>query len=200
MKDFQVLPTNPDFMALTEQQIEYIAYSMEKDREEFVQSQRNMKQDADYTDYDDSWWTADHDSFTALRDDHDEEDIARQVNAMTSEKDKQTLRSRLDASYEADGIIDAGGTTVEQDSIQAIMARNLEKVLQEANELAKTGTNKWGEKTEIELNEEEQARRLALKPITQQSIDEAIAIFEDNGETGVDPVMYIPSQDDDFYI
>ena len=49
MKEFKVLPTNEDFRALSTNQIEFIAYSMEKDREEFERAKRGGVADADVT-------------------------------------------------------------------------------------------------------------------------------------------------------
>lgn len=199
MKEFKVLPTNPDFRALTDRQIEFIAYSMEKDREEIERARRGGVADSDYQDFDDSWWTAEHDDFVAKREDHDEVDIANQVQAMTTPEDMAKLRARWDASVEAESIVANGGTTIAEDNLNEMMKNNLDRVIKEAKALEADGINKWGDKTDIEISEENQAQQLGYGKITQESIDEAISIFE-GGDENFAPETIIPSRDDDFYI
>lgn len=199
MKEFKVLPTNPDFRALTDRQIEFIAYSMEKDREEIERARRGGVADSDYQDFDDSWWTAEHDDFVAKREDHDEADIANQVQAMTTPEDMAKLRARWDASVEAESIVANGGTTIAEDNLNEMMKNNLDRVIKEAKALEADGINKWGDKTDIEISEENQAQQLGYGKITQESIDEAISIFE-GGDENFAPETIIPSRDDDFYI
>ena len=199
MKEFKVLPTNPDFRTLTDRQIEFIAYSMEKDREEIERARRGGVADSDYQDFDDSWWTAEHDDFVAKREDHDEADIANQVQAMTTPEDMAKLRARWDASVEAESIVANGGTTIAEDNLNEMMKNNLDRVIKEAKALEADGINKWGDKTDIEISEENQAQQLGYGKITQESIDEAISIFE-GGDENFAPETIIPSRDDDFYI
>lgn len=201
MKEFKVLPTNKDFLALSDKQIEFIAYSMEKDREEIERARRGGIADADYQDYEQDWWFADHDDFVALHKNHNEEDIAKQVQAMTTPEDMAKLRARWDASIEADSIVANGGTTVEEDTINELMQNNLERVIKEAKNLEAHGVNKWGDKTDIEVSEDNHAEQLGFKKLTKEGIDEAIAIFENVGaDDGFDPIATIPSREDDFYI
>lgn len=199
MKEFKVLPTNEDFLNLTDNHIEFIAYSMEKDREEFERAKRGGIADADYQDYEQDWWYAEHDDFVALHKNHNEEDIAKQVQAITSPEDMAKLRARWDASIEADSIVANGGTTVEEDTINEMMQNNLAKVLKEAQSLEAQGVNKWGDKTDIEISEENHSEQLGFKEITKESIDDAIAIFNKAGSEE-NPLELMPTQDDDFYI
>lgn len=197
MKEFKVLPTNADFRALSNEQIEFIAYSMEKDREEYERAKRGGVADADYQDYDDTWWTAKHDDFVAKRSDHDEEDIARQVRELTTAEDMAKLRARWDASLEADSIVANGGTTIEEDNINDFMDNALKRVMEEARELEAQGINKWGE---MERAENQQAENLGLKELNKDTIEEAIAIFEGVDNEDFDPKTIIPDSRDDFYI
>lgn len=199
MKEFKVLPTNEDFLNLTDNHIEFIAYSMEKDREEFERAKRGGIADADYQDYEQDWWYAEHDDFVALHKNHDEEDIAKQVQAITSPEDMAKLRARWDASIEADSIVANGGTTVEEDTINEMMQNNLAKVIQEAQRLEAHGVNKWGDKTDMEVSEENHADQLGFEKITKESIDEAISIFEKAGSED-NPLEIMPTREDDFYI
>lgn len=201
MREFKVLPTSPDFRALTEHQIEFIAYSMQEDRREADRMRRQVHADTHFQDYDDSWWTADLEDFTAKREDHDEALIAQQVASLSTEEDMKKLRARWDASLEADDIVANGGTTVEQDSINAVLQANLNKVLEEARGLEAEGINKWGE---MERSEADHGEKLGYDLITKESIDEAIAIF--NGDTFEDddedlaPITSLPTRDDEMYI
>lgn len=194
MKEFKVLPTNKDFMNLSEEQIEFIAYSMERDNEELKRAQKGLTGDgSDYHDTDSSWWEADHDEFTALRNDHDEEDIAKQVQSMTTEEDMKKLRSRWDASIEASEIVASGGTTIEQDTIENFMEANIQRVVDEAKNLERQGINRWGDKTDIETSEEQHIEELGYENLTSEGIEEAISIF--NGGNSTDN-----SDEEEFFI
>lgn len=203
MKEFKVLPTNPDFRALSEHQIEFIAYSLQEDRRELDRARRQVRADSQFQDYDESWWTADLKDFTAKRADHDEAEIAKQVQALSTEEDMKKLRARWDASLEADDIVASGGTTVEQDTIDELLKQKLEEVIREAKGLEAEGINRWSEMDTIEQSHED---KLGLAPITQESIDDAIAIFNGDELSSLEddddlyPETQLPTRDDELFI
>ncbi|MEI2420056.1 hypothetical protein V6O07_07265, partial [Arthrospira platensis SPKY2] len=101
------------------------------------------------------------------------------------------LKARWEASQEVDDIRAKGGTTIEEDTINELIANKLQKAIEEAKRIEAHGGDKWGEKTPIEL-EEEQANQQFKAKLEQDDIQDAIALFEGNTE--------LPSQDDDFEI
>lgn len=191
MKKFNVLPTEERWKTMTNDQIEWILYNMEKDVEMEERARKGKALDADYEDYDGSWYDASHEEFNPVRDGHDEEEIARKLAEITTEEDMARLKARWEASQEVDDIRAKGGTTIEEDTINELIANKLQKAIEEAKRIESHGGDKWGEKTPIEL-EEEQANQQFKAKLEQDDIQDAIALFEGNTE--------LPSQDDDFEI
>ncbi len=191
MKKFNVLPTEERWKTMTNDQIEWILYNMEKDVEMEERARKGKALDADYEDYDGSWYEAPHEEFNPVRDGHDEEEIAKKLAEITTEEDMARLKARWEASQEVDDIRAKGGTTIEEDTINELIANKLQKAIEEAKRIEAHGGDKWGEKTPIEL-EEEQANQQFKAKLEQDDIQDAIALFEGNTE--------LPSQDDDFEI
>lgn len=129
MTKFSVLPTDDRWKSLTDEQIEFILYSMERDVIEEDRRRRGIQVDGEFEDYDESWWNLPHDDFEPLKAEHDEEDIARQVEAMTTEEDKAKLRARFKDNQELEGMEDLYNAEVE-DVLQA----NLDALFKEARE------------------------------------------------------------------
>lgn len=191
MKKFNVLPTEERWKTMTNDQIEWILYNMEKDVEMEERARKGKALDADYEDYDGSWYETSHEEFNPVRDGHDEEEIARKLAEITTEEDMARLKARWEASQEVDDIRANGGTTIEEDTINELIANKLQKAIEEAKRIEAHGGDKWGEKTPIELEEEQASQQFKAK-LEQDDIQDAIALFEGNTE--------LPSQDDDFEI
>lgn len=192
MTKFNILPTDPRWLDMTTTQIEWIILNMFRDEEEASRKGRNAKLDGEFEDYDDSWYDTPHEEFTPIREGDDEAEIARQLEAITSVEDKIRLKARLEASDELDEFRDQGGTTIEEDITNSIIAENVRKALEEAKRIEKYGNTKWGEKSEIELEEERKNMEFSSK-LEQGNISDAIALFEGKE-------MGLPSIDDDFEI
>lgn len=95
MDKFQVLPTDERFQNLSPDQIEYIFANMEMDMKEEARRAKGLKNTVE--DDDDSWWYQDSETFQPLREDHDEEDLAKQVDALLSEADRRKKEERIKA-------------------------------------------------------------------------------------------------------
>lgn len=193
MKKFNVLPSDPAWQNLTHEQIEWILYNMERDVEEEQRRAKGLALEGEYEDLDDSWYEVPHEEFNPVREGHDEAEIARKLNEITTEEDMAKLKARWEASQEVDAIRAEGGTTIEEDTINELIANNVQKAIEEAKRIEKHGGNKWGDKTPIEL--EEERKNLEFKSqLKQDDIQDAIALF--NGEKEIEPT----SLDDDFVI
>lgn len=191
MDKFKVLPSDPAWQALTQEQVEWILYNMERDAEEQVRRAKGMKLDSEFQDFDESWYDTPHDEFTPIRDGHDEGDIARKLNDITTEDDMARLKARWEASQEVDAIRAEGGTTIEEDTINELISNNVQKAIDEARRIEKHGGNKWQDKHPIEL--EEERKNLEFKnQLNKEDIQDAVSLFNQ----GVEPT----SLDDDFEI
>lgn len=195
MKKFNVLPTEKRWLDLTDDQIDWMFQSIERDAEEQNRRNKGMELESEYQDYDNSWFDASHEEFNPVREGDDESEIARKLEAITSDEDMARLKARWDASDEVESIRANGGTTIEEDSINELISNNLKKALEEAKRIESYGESKWKEKSDIEV-EEEKANMQFEAQLEQESLAEAIALF--NGDKQVEDKS--GTLDDDFEI
>lgn len=132
MKEFKVLPTNEDFQRLTGEQMEFIIASMNYDSKLQDRINRGIDVNSTMEDYDESWWYASHDEFEPLREGHDEEFIANQVEERLTKAERQSLRDRFDSEKEYQEYIKNGGQDFDNNSVKQIIKDNIEKARQEA--------------------------------------------------------------------
>lgn len=200
MKEFNVLPTDERWLKLTDMQIDWILNSMQRDGEELERRSSGMELEAEFQDYDNSWYEVSHEEFNPVREGDDEDEIARQLATMTSEEDMARLKARWEESEEVESIRAQGGTTIEEDTINELIANNVKKAMEEAKRIEKHGGNKWKEKSDIEL-EEEKANMQFKSQLKQEALTDAIALF--NGEeppSKEEPSSSPETPDDDFII
>lgn len=171
MREFKVLPTDPRWLELTDEQIEFMLYSMERDVVEADRARRGIQVDGEYEDNDESWWYAEHDEFEALRDDHDEEDIARQVEDLTTEEDRERLRKRFADNEELNEIEDRFNQEAED-----VLESNLKAMFAEAKRLESKGIDNWGKESEAPDNQEPQEVSTEL---TQGVFQDAFAMMDE---------------------
>lgn len=95
MDKFQVLPTDERFQNLSPDQIEYIFANMEMDMKEEARRARGLKNTIE--DDDDSWWYEDSETFEPLKEEHDEEDLAKQVDSLLTETERRKKEERIKA-------------------------------------------------------------------------------------------------------
>src|SRR5690606_24822189 len=102
MNKFQVLPTNEDFRKLSDDQIELILYSMQEDARELELAKKGLTVDSEYYDssFEDEVWNRPVGDWEVLRDGHDPDDIARQVEELTRQEDLKNLASKFDSLEE----------------------------------------------------------------------------------------------------
>lgn len=95
MEKFQVLPTDERFQSLSPEQIEYIFANMELDAKEAERRNKGLKNTVE--DDDDSWWYEDSNTFEPLREDHDEDELAKQVDSLLTETERRKKEERIKA-------------------------------------------------------------------------------------------------------
>ena len=96
MEKFNVLPTDERFKNLTSEQFNYIFTNMELDIKEQERANKGLKNTIE--DDDDSWFYEDSETFEPLKEEHDEEDLARQVDNLLTETDRKKKQERLKAN------------------------------------------------------------------------------------------------------
>lgn len=193
MREFKVLPTDPAWLAMSNDQIEWVLRNLARDNEEAERRRNGRELEDEFQDHDTAWYDTPHDQWTPVREGDDEDRIAKQLAEITSEEDMARLKARWEASQEADEQYAKNGSTIEEDTINELIQNNLIKAIEEAKRIEKHGGTKWGEKTPIEI-EEEKANQQFQSKLKQDSIQDAISLFE-GGES-----LELPNQDDDFEI
>lgn len=162
MDKFQVLPTDERFQNLSPDQIEYIFANMEMDMKEEARRARGLKNTIE--DDDDSWWYEDSETFEPLKEEHDEEDLAKQVDSLLTETERRKKEERIkadDYSEEEQRQIKEN----HQNDIRSYIDKQLEELDDEVN----NGKVK-----------EEKPSRVAPEDMTKDDMESAINLF--NGD------------------
>lgn len=167
MKEFKVLPTNSDFQKLTGEQIEFIIASMNYDAKLAERQAKGIDINTTMEDFDDSWWYESHEEFEPLREGHDEEDIARQVEERLTQAERKSLRDRFDSEKEYQEYIKNGGLDLENNSMREVIKKNIEK----AREEAESGEFKNDDITTTEDMDNEEIQDV-FKLFNEENIDE----------------------------
>ena len=176
MKEFKVLPTNPDFQALTDDQVGFIIGNMNKDAEIAALIAKGIDPDSQVTDSDTTWWDTPIDEFDPKGNlDIDESDIAKQLEELTSEDDRRKLAKISEGNQEWADYLEEEGNANEMLSTEHIIQENLRKAMDEAKMLESTGTSNWGKPR---VSEEEEKKAAEFEPLTQEGIEEAFKLFE----------------------
>lgn len=174
MDRFKVLPSNPDFQNLTNEQLEWIIYSSQLDNKKYSPGEN-------FADYDESWFNKKE--FSPLRDGDDEEDIARQVEELTTEEEAARLKARWEGAEDAEAFAQSGEKSIEEQSIDDMINAKIEDAKKEARNIEKY---KSGNKHPDE--EKQEAEDVQFQEnLDSGSIQDAIDLFEGD-------------QDDDFEI
>lgn len=162
MDKFQVLPTDERFQNLSPDQIEYIFANMEMDMKEEARRAKGLKNTIE--DDDDSWWYEDSETFEPLKEEHDEEDLAKQVDSLLTETERRKKEERIkadDYSEEEQRQIKEN----HQNDIRSYIDKQLEELDDEVN----NGKVK-----------EEKPSRVAPEDMTKDDMESAINLF--NGD------------------
>ena len=92
---FKVLPTNEDFQKLTPEQVDWIVINMNLDAKEEARARSGKDPNEIFDDHDTEWLDTPITEFEPVKEEHDAEEIARQVDAMTSNAYLESLEDRL---------------------------------------------------------------------------------------------------------
>jgi hypothetical protein len=187
MTKFEVLPTNEDFRSLTDDQINLMIYSMNEDHREMELARKGLTVDSQYydTDFDEEIWNRDVGDWEVLRDGHDPNDIARQVEELTRAEDRKNLAMKFDSLEEYNDYLEAGGKTTRETEVEQYINKQLQAAEEKARRLNATG----GKKDLVDDQDRPEANSSLsdrLPDMDKEAIDKSIALFN--------------SKDDDFDI
>lgn len=185
MKEFKVLPTDERFINLTDDQIGFILHNMGYDAKLEEQAMKGIKADSYYEDESDDW-DVDINEFEIIKDGHDENDIANQVEKLTSKEDIKKARERYSTVEEWNEFLDSGVKLAEDVEKETYMQEQLKKVFAEAEELNSLGKVKETEGIKVEKH---------IEPINindTSDLKEAIDLFN-----GTEDSYNLPTSDDD---
>lgn len=192
MKTFNVLPTDDRFTSLTDEQIGFILSNMAYDNKIEERIRKGINPDSYFEDESDNFWDTPHDEFEALKEDHDEEAIANQVESMTNQEDLAKIRARFKTSQEWTEYLESGGKAAEEVEKESYIQEQLKKLFDDAESLNKAGISKWGETQEEKLGIQDE-----MVPLDEDSIQDAIALFNGDDDDFKMPTI---DDDDDFII
>lgn len=189
MKEFKVLPTDERFISLSDDQIGFILANMVYDNRLEEQARKGVDPESYYEDEEDGYWTQDIKDFEALKEGHDEESIAKQVEALTNKEELAKVRERFSTTTEWNDFMEKGGALAERAEKEKYLQEKLTKMYEEVEELNSAGVSRWGES---KFNEETEAVK-DLVPMKEDDLQDAISLF--NGET--EEHFNMPTSDDD---
>ena len=185
MTKFEVLPTNEDFRKLSDDQIDLMLYSVAEDNRERELAAKGLQVDSDHYDssFEEEVWNRDIGEWDVLKDGHDPDDIARQVEALTKAEDLKNLASKFDSLDEYNAYLEAGGKTSRETEVEQYINKQLEAAEQRARELAATGGKKLVDDTD------KAGERNNLPDLDKEAIDKSIALFNQTDDDDDDFTM-----------
>lgn len=180
MREFKILPTSPEFKALSDIQIDLMLYSMAEDAREMERARKGVQGDGDHYDssFDEEVWNRDVGDWDVLKDGHDATKIAQQIEAMTKAEDLKNLEGRFDGLDEYNEHLENGGMTSRESEVTQYINKQLEKAEELARERSRGGKGKRLV-DDRELAGEAPTSDYALN---KKAMDKAIALFEDDDD------------------
>jgi hypothetical protein len=176
MKEFNVLPTSEDFRALSDSQIDMIIYSMIEDNRQMELARRGVKEDGNYFDdaFEEEVWNKAPGEWDVLKEGHDPDDIARQIEELTKEEDRRNLMSKFDSLDEYNAFRAAGGQTSRESEISDYIDRQIKAAQEKARMLSSGAVS--SEKVLVDDNA--LAREKSAEPgLNKKAMEDAIKLF-----------------------
>jgi len=144
MTKFKVLPTNEDFRNLTNDQIDLILHSMEEDYRQADRARRGLgAEDEGYDEsFEDEVWNRDVGDWEVLKEGHDPNEIAKQVEQLTREEDQKNLYSKFENLEEYNAFREAGGKTDRENEVEQYINRQIQAAEEKAKMMREDGKGK----------------------------------------------------------
>lgn len=131
------MPTNKDFRNLTDDQLDLILYSLQEDNREMELAQKGLAVDSDYYDstFEEEIWNKEVGDWEVLKEGHDANSIAKQVEELTREEDRKNLYSKFDSLEEYNKYLEEGGKTSRETEVEEYINKQLRAAKEKAEAL-----------------------------------------------------------------
>lgn len=184
MKTFNVLPTNDDFRNLTDDQLDFIILSMQEDNREMERARKGLTTDNEYydTSFEEEVWSKAEGEWEVLKDGHDPNAIARQVEALTREEDVRNLAMKFDSLEEYNAFREAGGKTTRESEIDQYINRQIALAEEKAKMLSATKGKKLVNDSDLPEIANNEAMGTTMTDLDKEAIDKSIALFNANDD------------------
>lgn len=181
MKTFNVLPTNEDFRKLTDAQIDLILYSLDEDYREAERASKGLSAEADYYDssFEEEVWNKAPGEWEVLKEGHDPDDIARQVEELTREEDLKNLITKFDSLEDYNKFLEQNGKTVRETEVEQYINRQLQAAQEKARAIEAARAAKQGKKLvdDKDLPEISDKSKNSLPELDKEAIERSIKLF-----------------------
>lgn len=183
MKTFNTMPTNPDFRALTDDQITLMIHSLNEDHRELELARKGLTVDSEHYDtaFEDEVWNKEDGEWEILREGHDADKIAKQVEALTRKEDQANLDTKFSGLDEYNEYREAGGKTTRETEVEQYINKRIAEAYEKARELeGARGKGKLiDDKDRPEANG---ALNDNMADLDKDAIEQAISMFNDDDD------------------
>ncbi|WCS69960.1 hypothetical protein Goe27_00820 [Bacillus phage vB_BsuM-Goe27] len=179
MKTFNTLPTNKDFLALSDDQINMMIYSLQEDGREMELARKGISVDAEYydADFDEEVWNKPVGEWEVLREGHDADEIARQVAELTRDEDLRNLASRFDGVDEYSKFVEESGKTARQSEVEQYIDRQFAEALEKAHKISAAGKGAMVDDQDLVGAPNNPTPSESSVDLDKDAIDRSIAMF-----------------------
>ncbi|UPI12842.1 hypothetical protein [Bacillus phage SBSphiJ5] len=180
MKTFNVLPTNKDFRELSDDQIDMMIYSFKEDAREAELARKGLTVESEHFDasFEEEVWNADVGKWEVLKEGHDPNEIAKQVEMLTRKEDLKNLAGKFDSLEEYNKYLEEGGKPAREMDVERHIDKQIALAMEKARQLEAVGGDR---KLIDDRDRPEVANNSALSDSNQSldkdAIDKSIALF-----------------------
>lgn len=183
MKAFNTMPTNPDFRALTDEQINLMIHSLNEDHRELELARKGLTVDSEHYDsnFEDEVWNKNDGEWEILREGHDADKIAQQVQALTRKEDQSNLDTKFDGLDEYNEYRESGGKTTRETEVEQYINKRIAEAYEKARDLEQS---RQPNKVVDDKDRPEAAGALSdnMADLDKKAIEQSIALFEDDDD------------------
>lgn len=149
MREWKVLPTDPKFLELTDEQIDFLLTGMNLDSEDEARARKGYDPNMSYDTEDDSFWNVSEEEFQPIKEWQDEGDIAQQVEDLLGVESTRKLRARFKTEQEYAEYLENGGAKAKEMYVDEKIQESLAKAYEEARMIEKFGKKSTKPETDI---------------------------------------------------
>jgi len=178
MKEFNTLPTDDRFRKLSHVQIDLIGYSMMEDNRILELARKGLAVDSEHYDsaFDDEVWNREDGDWDVLKEGHDADAIAKQVEALTKAEDLKNLASKFDSLDDYNAHLEAGGKTAREMEVSDYIDQQLANAYEKAQRIARAGGKHLVDDAYLAGETDE------VNNLDKEAMDKSIALFNQKDE------------------